>query len=85
MNGARILVNSLSGTRPAKTRDSVPRLIALYRLLTRTSPALGVPNTSRRISALPAPQYQRAAAVSALSLADISLISGWNYRLPDVL
>ena len=28
-NGARILPNSLSGTRPSKTSDSVPRLIAL--------------------------------------------------------
>ena len=29
MNGARILSNSLAGTRPPNTSDSVPRLIAL--------------------------------------------------------
>jgi hypothetical protein len=71
MNGARILPNSLSGTLPAKTSDSVPRLIALKIVFTRTSASSGGVNISCRISALPCPQYQREKAVSELAVAAI--------------
>ena len=73
MKGARIRSNSLSGTRPASTRASVPRLSAPKSARTRTSPGLGAASLSSRISARPGATYQSACAISAvLSVATIS-------------
>src|SRR3954453_280393 len=60
MNGARMRSYSLAGTRPARTRRSVPRLIAPKRARTRTSPGLDAAIFSSRNSARPGPTYQRA-------------------------
>src|SRR5215813_12361188 len=51
---------SLSGTRPACTSRSVPRLMAPNSARTCTSPALGAPTASSCNSARPGPTYQRA-------------------------
>ena len=54
--------NSLSGTRPARTSASVPRLSAPCRARTRTSPGRSGASFSSRISARPGPTYQSASA-----------------------
>ena len=64
MNGARILWNSLSGTRPLKISASVPRLIAPWSARTRTAPSISGPSVSWRISARPGATYHSARAVS---------------------
>src|SRR4051794_1598601 len=60
MKGARMRSYSLAGTRPARTRRSVPRLMAPKRARTRTSPGLDAAIFSSRNSARPGPTYQRA-------------------------
>ena len=62
MNGARMRSYSLSGTFPAKTSRSVPRLSALVTARTRTAPLPGAATGSGRISALPGATYQSASA-----------------------
>src|SRR3954449_6468850 len=60
MKGARMRSYSLAGTRPARTRRSVPRLMAPKRARTHTSPGLEAAIFSSRNSARPGPTYQRA-------------------------
>ena len=84
MNGARIRSNSLSGTRPASTSASVPRLSAPKSARTRTSPGLGADSLSSRISARPGATYQSACAISAVHVGrhDIgSLLDYWIHLL----
>src|SRR5437764_1587694 len=60
MNGGRMRSNSLSGTRPAKTSRSVPRLMAPNSARTRTLPEPAGAATASRNSPRPGATYQRA-------------------------
>ena len=55
-------VYSASGTFPAKTKDSVPRLSALKSVRTLICLALGAGKTSVRSSAAPGDTYHSASA-----------------------
>src|SRR5688572_23039637 len=61
-----MLWRTASGTPPRNTRDSVPRLMPLNSLSTRTSPPPGAASTSSRSSAWPGPITQSARARSSL-------------------
>src|SRR5438128_280584 len=67
--GQRIAVRWLSGTRPRKTRLSVPRLTPLFSARTRTSSDLGGESDVSRISPRPGSTVQNARARSAIEVA----------------
>ena len=67
---------SLGGTSPRNTRVSVPRLTALCRQRTRTSPAAGGARICPRNSACPGAVIQQARAVSERWAADKVLAIG---------